>query len=225
MSAHPFRPQRSGRSTRRRSAIASSLLLLLGLGGCDPITGDEPGSATYEGIADSTLAESLAFTARELCVPYVVDGVTEATLARRPGIAERRYYIHGKLVTAYELDQPGSPRVLLFQRPPIGCRVDLATTPSTDRRVIVEAFRSNPGLEGRVLSRPHRVEMPGVLETGERRGAVTCIHGNADAVVFISNPPPEYPIAVYVESNAGIVASNGCGSANDMSTPEERMAP
>lgn len=189
------------------------IALSLVLQACDPVTGDEPGRATYGAVSDETLGASLIYAALEICIPYVVDGASEANLTRRPGVTERRYYVHGQRVTAYELDQPGSPRVLLYRYDGQvdGCRIDLATRSWSNRLAIIDAFRRGLRLETRRWSDPRHVEEPTVLDENETRrggGPIVCVHGNADALLYVENPDPEYPLAVSIREN-----SNACSGA------------
>ncbi len=193
------------------------IALSLALQACDPITGDEPHPATYDEISDEMLGASLVYAALEICIPYVVDGASEASLTQRPGVTERRYYVHGQRVTAYELDQPGNPRVLSFryQERVDGCRIDLATRPWSNRSAIVDAFKGGVTLGNRHWSDPHLVEEPSFLERNASRGGgpVACVHGNVDALLYVSIPDPEYPIDVSVREN-----SNVCSATNETRT-------
>jgi hypothetical protein len=185
------------------------IALSLVLQACDPITGDEPGPATYGAVSDETLGTSLIFAALEICIPYVVDGASEANLTRRPGVTERRYYVHGQRVTAYELDQPGSPRVLLYRYDGQvdDCRIDLATRSWSNRLAIIDVFRRGVRLGTRHWSDPHNVEKPHVLDEKEIRrggGPIACVHGNADALLYVSNPDPQYPLTVSILENSNV---------------------
>ena len=161
------------------------------------------------------LADSLIFAAREFCVPYVVDGSSIASLVKRPGVSERHLNVRGVAVTRYVLDQPGSPAVTLSQSesPHDYCAIWMEFVRSTDQHATVKLFASDLRLGTRVISKPHKVPTPGVLDT-DHDSYVACIHGQNTALITVSNPPESdgVSIEVHVISDPVINRSAGCAS-------------
>ncbi|MGE0187279.1 MAG: hypothetical protein AB7Q23_15970 [Hyphomonadaceae bacterium] len=166
--------------------IISAIVFAMQVCACrnPPAPEPDPHSSTQ------VLAHSLSSAVRDFCLPYVVDGASDATLTRRAGVTSLPYSIHGKRVIFHRLDLPGTPQVVFSEGE--YCRVWIDREPFSDRVAIVDLFMAEAGSLERPTGEYHRSVGPGVL-TVERSdgfyGRTICMYGQHPSAVSASAAP------------------------------------
>ena len=201
------RPSRLRQRPGLEQRLGVAALLVMMLSGCDDVRD------LVQRPTPQSLANSLIFATRELCVPYVVDGKSIASLTQRSGIAERRLNVNGVLVTRYVVQKPGSPAVTLLHSEAAQdyCAIWMESVRPSDQRATVALFARDLRLTAWATSKPHKVPTPGVLETNHDAD-VMCVHGKSNALVAVTNPPESdgVSIEVHVLSDPTTNKAAGC---------------
>jgi len=139
-----------------------------------------------------TLGHSLATATRDICIPYVVDAVSAASLTQRPGVSQRHYNIHGQEVVRFRLDDlPGGPEVSFHGNE---CQARIEEAPLSAVSALVSAFRTELRLDRHRTSEVELVPGPHTLVVGHGNehpalplSYSTCVHGRGHALVQMTN--------------------------------------